>query len=131
VDAQIGVECTSVAVCHLILCMHGKAAQLKDVKFVMLDAFEYAAEHGDEECLVRALDVSKRGNWRLPATYHLQSQRGLVCMEKLIQHVLTSDLDSIDGYRACEWLGIGMVERAPLIVRTLALAQKCALQAFF
>lgn len=111
--------------------MQGKAAQLKNVEFVMLDSFEYAAEHSDWESLELAFDLSKQGNWRLPATYHLQSQRGLVCMEKLIQHVLTSDLDSIDGYRACEWLGIGMVERAPLIVRTLALAQKCALQAFF
>ena len=108
--------------------MHGKAAQLKDVEFVMLDAFEYAAEHGDEECLVRALDVSKRGNWRLPATYHLQSQRVLECMEMLIQHALTGSFDSDEVYCACVWLGIKTLERAPLVVRTLALAQKCAFQ---
>lgn len=126
----MGVECTSGAVCNLILYIHGKAAQLKNVEFVILDSFECAAEHDDWDSLNLALDVTGRGNWLIPPTHHLQSRRTLVCMEKLIQHALTGSLDPDVIYRACEWLGINRLESASLVVETLALAQKCAFWAF-
>lgn len=111
----------------MISCMpSGKAAQLKNVEFVILKSIEFAAENGDNESLMLGIFLAEREQWHLVVSDRQVADRVAACMEVLIQHAFIGSLDSEACFLACNWLGIREDDQAPLVARTLALAQSSA-----
>lgn len=115
--------CASDGVIELILHLPPVDVPLEQVELVILACLQYTVLHCDLARFDKAVKALKRGLWSVPASKEDSAHE---CVTMLLIRTLDGKLPAEESFAACEWLGVGRLDMAPLVARTLAEASSSA-----